>query len=131
MSIIRIDEVDYELDLLTEEAKAQLISVQHTDQKIAEGVTLIQSPGHTWGTCSLKVDLPETGTMIFTSDAVYMTSSFGPPAFGSSVVYDSIAWLQSVENLRRIQQETNAMMIFGHDAQQMKTLRFGPDNFYA
>jgi predicted DNA-binding transcriptional regulator len=36
MSIIRIDEVDYELDLLTEEARAQLISVQHTDQKIAE-----------------------------------------------------------------------------------------------
>ena len=36
MSIIRIDEVDYESDLLTEEAKAQLISVQHTDQKIAE-----------------------------------------------------------------------------------------------
>ena len=36
MSIIRIDEVDYELELLTEEAKAQLISVQHTDQKIAE-----------------------------------------------------------------------------------------------
>jgi Family of unknown function (DUF6447) len=36
MSIIRIDEVDYELDLLTEEARAQLVSVQHTDQKIAE-----------------------------------------------------------------------------------------------
>jgi hypothetical protein len=36
MSIIRIDEIEYELDLLTEEAKAQLISVQHTDQKIAE-----------------------------------------------------------------------------------------------
>lgn len=36
MSFIRIDEVEYELDLLTEEAKAQLLSVQHTDQKIAE-----------------------------------------------------------------------------------------------
>jgi hypothetical protein len=36
MSIIRIDEIEYELDLLTEEAKAQLLSVQHTDQKIAE-----------------------------------------------------------------------------------------------
>lgn len=36
MSIIRIDEVEYELDHLTEEAKAQLLSVQHTDQKIAE-----------------------------------------------------------------------------------------------
>ena len=36
MPIIRIDEVEYELDLLTEDAKAQLLSVQHTDQKIAE-----------------------------------------------------------------------------------------------
>jgi len=36
MSIVRIDDVEYELDLLTEEAKAQLLSVQHTDQKIAE-----------------------------------------------------------------------------------------------
>ncbi len=102
-----------------------------TDQEIVKGVTLIQSPGHTWGTASLKVDLPETGTMVFTSDAVYMTTSFGSPAVGSSVVYDSIAWLNSVENLRRIQQETDATMIFGHDAQQMKTLRFGPNEFYS
>ena len=36
MSIVRIDEVEYELDHLTEEAKAQLLSVQHTDHKIAE-----------------------------------------------------------------------------------------------
>ena len=36
MSIVRIDEIEYELDLLTEEAKAQLLSVQQTDQKIAE-----------------------------------------------------------------------------------------------
>jgi hypothetical protein len=36
MSIVRIDEVEYELDHLTEEAKAQLLSIQHTDQKIAE-----------------------------------------------------------------------------------------------
>ena len=36
MSIIRIDEVEYESDLLTEEAKAQLLSVQQTDQRILE-----------------------------------------------------------------------------------------------
>ena len=36
MAIVRIDEIEYELDHLTEEAKAQLLSVQHTDQKIAE-----------------------------------------------------------------------------------------------
>ena len=36
MPIVRIDEIEYELDHLTEEAKAQLLSVQHTDQKISE-----------------------------------------------------------------------------------------------
>ena len=36
MAIIRIDEVEYELDLLTEEARAQLLSVQQTDQRIIE-----------------------------------------------------------------------------------------------
>ena len=36
MPIVRIDEVEYELDHLTDDAKAQLSSIQHTDQKIAE-----------------------------------------------------------------------------------------------
>jgi hypothetical protein len=36
MPIVRIDEIEYELDHLTNEAKAQLVSVQHTDQKISE-----------------------------------------------------------------------------------------------
>lgn len=36
MSKVRIDEIEYELDHLTEEARAQLLSVQHTDHKIAE-----------------------------------------------------------------------------------------------
>ncbi len=101
-----------------------------TDTVIADGVTLIQAPGHTWGTCSLKVDLPESGTMVFTSDAVYMSTSFGPPAVGAAVVNDSLSWLSSVEKLRNIQQKSNAKMIFGHDAAQMKTLRFGPNEYY-
>jgi Family of unknown function (DUF6447) len=36
MSTVRIDDIDYELDLLTEEVKAQLTSLQQTDQKIGE-----------------------------------------------------------------------------------------------
>ena len=35
------------------------------DTEILPGVTLIQAPGHTAGTMAMKVDLPETGTMIF------------------------------------------------------------------
>jgi N-acyl homoserine lactone hydrolase len=100
------------------------------DTEIVDGVTLIQAPGHTWGTCALKVDLPNTGTMIFTSDAVYLNAAYGPPSVGPAVVYDSLAWLDSVEKLRGIAEKSNAQLVFGHDAEQMKTLRLAPDAYY-
>ena len=48
------------------------------DTEFLPGVTLLETPGHTVGTMSMQVDLPDTGTMIFTSDAVYMGESYGP-----------------------------------------------------
>lgn len=80
---------------------------------------------------SLRVDLPESGTKIFTSDAVYPGASWGPPAVGAGIVWDSVGWLESVEKLRRIQQETGAEMIFGHDAEQRKGLRLAPNGHYS
>ena len=50
------------------------------DEEFLPGVSFIQTPGHTPGSMSMRVDLPETGTMIFTADAVYMGASYGPPA---------------------------------------------------
>ena len=50
------------------------------DAELLPGATLIQVPGHTPGTMAMRVDLPETGTMIFTSDAVFMGDTYGPPA---------------------------------------------------
>lgn len=100
------------------------------DEEFADGVTLIQAPGHTWGTCSLKVDLPNTGTMIFTSDAVYLKAAWGPPAVGGAVVHDSLAWLSSVEKLRHIAERSDASLVFGHDADQIKQLRLAPDAYY-
>ncbi|MGK3107064.1 hypothetical protein [Streptomyces sp. WAC05858] len=48
--------------------------------------------GHTPGTMAMKVELPETGTMLFTSDAVYMGDSYGPPATPAAIVDDLTAW---------------------------------------
>lgn len=79
------------------------------DTELLPGVTLIQAPGHTVGTMSMKVDLPETGSMIFTSDA----------------------WYASVEKIRGIAQQSNATVVFGHDAAQMQTLPTSPEGFYA
>ncbi|MGO4590237.1 N-acyl homoserine lactonase AhlD [Paenarthrobacter sp. 2TAF44] len=100
------------------------------DTEIVPGVSVIDTPGHTWGTMSLQVDLPEDGTKIFTSDAVYLRDSFGPPAVGAAVVWNNLLWLESVEKLRRIQERTNAEMIFGHESEQTSQIRWAQQGHY-
>ena len=101
------------------------------DAEIVPGVSVIETPGHTWGTMSLQIDLPKEGTKIFTSDAVYLGESWGPPAVGAAIVWDNLAWLESVEKLRSIADKTGAEVIFGHDAEQAKTLRYAPNGYYS
>ncbi|MGI8311906.1 N-acyl homoserine lactonase family protein [Saccharopolyspora hattusasensis] len=100
------------------------------DVEIVPGVSVIETPGHTWGTMSLRVDLPEDGTKIFTSDAVYLNESWGPPAVGAAIVWDNLKWLESVEKLRTIADKTGAEVVFGHDADQFSQLRVAPTGFY-
>lgn len=101
------------------------------DTEFLPGVTLIEAPGHTPGTMAMKVDLAETGSMIFTSDAVYMGDSYGPPATPAAIVNDLSAFYRSVEKIRGIAEASNATVVFGHDAQQLWSMRRSPDGFYA
>ena len=55
---------------------------------------------------SMQVDLPDSGTMIFTSDAVYMGDSYGPPATPAAIVNNLEQFYSSVEKLRGIQEQT-------------------------
>ena len=80
---------------------------------------------------AMRVDLPETGTMIFTSDAVYMGDSYGPPSTPAAIVNDLGAWYSSVEKIRGIAEETNATIVFGHDAAQLRGMRLAPTGHYA
>ncbi len=100
------------------------------DTQVMEGVWLLEVPGHTWGTMCLMVDLPHTGTMIFTSDAAYMRESYGPPPAGAAIVWDSLGWLNSIERIRGFANLKDAMLIFGHDPNQIKQLRLAPEAFY-
>jgi N-acyl homoserine lactone hydrolase len=101
------------------------------DVEIAPGVTLLELPGHTWGTMGVLVDLPDTGPVIFTSDAVYMRASYGPPALGSPIVWSSLDWLKSVEKIRRLAEKHNAMVVFGHDEEMVHSgeLQLAPDYY--
>jgi N-acyl homoserine lactone hydrolase len=100
------------------------------DTEIVPGVSVIDTPGHTWGTMSLQVDLPEDGTKIFTSDAVYLKDSFGPPAVGAAIVWNNLLWLESVEKLRRIVEQTDAEIIFGHESEQLDQIRWAREGHY-
>jgi N-acyl homoserine lactone hydrolase len=101
------------------------------DTEFLPGVSFIEAPGHTPGTMAMRVDLPETGTMIFTSDAVYMGDSYSPPATPAAIVNDLSAWYASVEKIRGLAEKSNATVIFGHDAEQLRSLRRAPDGYYA
>lgn len=98
------------------------------DTEIAGGVTLLELPGHTWGTMGLMVDLPHTGRLIFTSDAIYMKESYGPPAVGSPIVWSSLDWLRSVERVRALAEKHDATLVFGHDEKLVASgeLRLAP-----
>lgn len=100
------------------------------DTEFLPGVTLLQTPGHTPGCMSMQVDLPDTGTMIFTSDAVYMGESYGPPPTPAAIVNNLEQFYSSVEKLRGIAERTDATMIFGHDPDQIHTLRRAPEGVY-
>ena len=69
------------------------------DTEILPGVTLLETPGHTIGCMSMQVELPDSGTMIFTSDAVYMGDSYGPPV-----------------HARRHRQQPRAVVLVGGEA---------------
>jgi N-acyl homoserine lactone hydrolase len=94
------------------------------------GVSFIQTPGHTPGSMSMRVDLPESGTMIFTADAVYMGASYGPPTVPAAIVNNLEQFYASVEKIRGIAEETNATVVFGHDADQIHQLRTAPAGSY-
>jgi glyoxylase-like metal-dependent hydrolase (beta-lactamase superfamily II) len=100
------------------------------DTEFLPGVTLLEAPGHTPGELAMQVDLPDTGTMIFTSDAVYMGDSYGPPATPAAIVNDLNAWYASVEKLRDVAERTNAQVVFGHDAEQLHSMRLAPEGSY-
>ena len=100
------------------------------DVEFLPGVTLLEAPGHTPGTMSMQVELADSGTMIFTSDAIYMGDSYGPPATPAAIVNDLGAWYSSVEKIRGIAEKTDATVVFGHDADQLRSLRLAPEGFY-
>ena len=85
------------------------------DTKLAPGVTLLSTPGHTPGHQSLLVETAG-GPYLLTSDAVYTSTNWEEEKPGAMA--DPATGVKSVARLKEVARETGARVIFSHDRVQ-------------
>jgi N-acyl homoserine lactone hydrolase len=97
------------------------------DTELFPGLTLLETGGHAVGHQSVLVRLPQTGAVLLTIDAVMIERLFTPdrPAWpeeeGEEAVRASTRKLLDVAEREQV-----ALVVFGHDGEQWRTLRKAP-----
>jgi N-acyl homoserine lactone hydrolase len=93
-------------------------------------VRLFKAPGHTPGSQFMVVKLPKTGSVILTSDVVYLKENLDknliPPIPGTWGPVDAY---RSYDHIRHIRDVENAQIFYGHDPDIFKATKKAPD-FY-
>jgi 4-pyridoxolactonase len=86
------------------------------DTELANGVTLIETPGHTAGHMSLLVELGHRRPMLFTGDAAYTRRSLEATII-SGFHLDPTASVQSLRRLSAVAAERDAEIFYSHDGE--------------
>jgi N-acyl homoserine lactone hydrolase len=100
------------------------------DHEILPGVWMVETPGHTAGSMSLRVDTKHAGVLLFVADAVYLQENYYPNPKMPGIVWSESLWRDSVAKIRAIESEQDALVVFGHDHKQLQRLRLAPASFY-
>jgi hypothetical protein len=58
----------------------------------------------------LLLRLDNTGWVMLTSDALYSHASYGPPATGTPITWETDKWRSSVETIRKLALENEAFI---------------------
>ncbi|PNZ04772.1 MBL fold metallo-hydrolase, partial [Staphylococcus kloosii] len=99
--------------------------------KLVDGVKVLNfGSGHAWGIIGLEIESAELGTIILASDAIYTKESMGNPPKPPGILYDSIGWTKSVEKIKKLADEKNAQIWFGHDGEQFEGFRKSTEGYY-
>lgn len=98
------------------------------DAELFDGVRAIVAPGHARGLQALLVSLPESGNILIAGDAIDTLEHLERDLWTHCP--DPAVARESAEQLQRLAAEENALLLFGHDADQWRTLRLSP-LFYA
>jgi N-acyl homoserine lactone hydrolase len=97
-----------------------------SDVRLGPGCEVLQVPGHAPGQLALVVDLPRTGAVALTSDAISRPSEIDE-RFDTAP--DPALALESAQRLMRIAEERGAFVIYGHGPEQWPKLRKAPDYY--
>ncbi len=98
------------------------------DAEIAPGITVLLTPGHTPGHMSYRIDLPETGTWIFTMDAADLAENlFDRSPIGTCAESDDEAFvLPSLARLLDLAEGLDARIVPCHDPHVWRAVRHPP-----
>lgn len=97
------------------------------DAELFSGVRALVAPGHARGLQALLVSLPSTGDVLIAGDAIDTNEHLERDLWThcpEPEVARRSAWY-----LHELARERNALLLFGHDAAQWRTLRIAPE-FY-
>ncbi len=93
------------------------------DTRIAPGIDILMAPGHAPGQIALRLDLPQTGPVLLTSDAISRPAEIEE---GFDSASDPEQATQSARRLMDLALEENMMVIYGHCPQQWPSLLKAP-----
>lgn len=102
------------------------------DTTLLPGIELIETSGHVPGHQSMLVGLPKTGAVLLPIDAIQSSDRFDAERreISPQIDMDETGVRASTRKLAGIaQREPVSLTIFGHDAEQWRTLRHSPE-FY-
>ena len=94
------------------------------DTILGENFEILHVPGHTPGELSILLKLPESGSILLTSDAISRESEI---AEGCLDATDPEQAINSANRILELARQKNSMVIYGHGPQQWKELKKAPD----
>ena len=97
------------------------------DVEIGPAFHVLASPGHAPGQLALMLELPKTGVVMLTSDAISRPAEIDEKFVGS---WDEAKAIASADRLMTLAKDAGAFVIYGHSPEQWPTLRKSPEAYY-
>jgi len=97
-----------------------------TDSQIGPGFEVFQTPGHAPGQLAMMIDLPQTGPVLLTSDAISRPAEIDE-AF--STAGDPASAIASAARIMELADRRGAFVIYGHWPRQWPSLRKAPERY--